>query len=156
MFRSTGSVIYIPRSHIKWCDILFFYAKQYVLYTILKWLLRNAYLYVCNTFHDDSIIILKGKMGKYEQSTNSLTIEQLSKECLVMDWCPAIRRFLELGFSTWLSFVQQFVRWLEWWKKKCWALWQVINTKLERVVMSLDDSHMPEERSFQFGAMGWN
>lgn len=84
MFRSTGSVIYIPRSQIKWSDILFFYAKQYVLYTILKWLLRNAYLYVCNTFHDDSIIILKGKMGKYEQSTNSLTIEQLSKECLVM------------------------------------------------------------------------
>ena len=36
-------------------------------------------------FADDSIIILKGKMGKYEQSTNSLTIEQLSKECLVMD-----------------------------------------------------------------------
>lgn len=119
--------------------------QTYVLYTILKWLLRNAYLYVCNTFHDDSIIILKGKMGKYEQSTNSLTIEQLSKECLVMDWCPDVRRSLELGFSTWLSFVQQFVQWLEWWKKKCWALLQVINTKLERVVISLDDSHMPEK-----------
>lgn len=85
MFRSTASKIYIPRSQTKWCYILFLYAKEYVLYTVLKWLLRNAYLYVCNTFHDDPLIILKGKMGKYEQSTNSLIIEQLSKECLVMD-----------------------------------------------------------------------